>query len=121
MLYASGVHMLEIDLLRTGQRPSSYHALPKWAHYFVMLVRADQTKTQVWALTVRDKLPTLPVPLKSPDPDIRLDLGKALDDAANLGDYGESINYQEEPPLPAFTGEDCEWLQGVLRGKRRLP
>ena len=120
MLYVGGVHLLEIDLLRKGQRPSVYHALPKWAHYFVMLVRADQTKTQVWALTVRDKLPTLPVPLKSPDPDIRLDLGKALDDAVSMGDYGGSINYREEPPLPAFSEEDREWLQGVLREKNLL-
>jgi len=114
MLYAGGVHLLEIDLLRKGQRPATYPSLPMWAHYFVMLVRADQTKTQVWALTVRDKLPTLPVPLKSPDPDIRLDLGRAFHDAVSLGDYDESINYREEPPLPAFSDEDREWLQGIL-------
>jgi hypothetical protein len=120
MLCASGVHLLEIDLLRKGQHPAPYSALPKWAHYFAVLVRADHTKTQVWALTVRDKLPTLPVPLKSPDPDIRLDLSKALDDAVNLGDYSESVNYREEPPLPAFSEEDREWLQGILRDKKLI-
>ena len=115
MLYQSGVHLLEIDLLRNGQRPAPYQTLPDWAHYFVMLVRADQTKTQVWALTVRDKLPILPVPLKAPDPDIRLDLQKALSDAIDLGDYMDVINYQDGPPLPVFSEEDIEWLQELLK------
>lgn len=117
-LYASGVHLLEIDILRKGQRPAAYDALPKWAHYFVMLVRADQNKTQVWALSVRDKLPTLPVPLKSPDPDIRLDLSKALDEAVRMGDYDETINYREDPPPPVFSEEDREWLQSILKEKK---
>ncbi len=121
MLYANGVHLLEIDLLRRGQRPATYPALPAWAHYFVMLVRADQTQTQVWALTVRDTLPVLPVPLKSPEADIRLDLGQALSDAVAPGDYDETINYREEPPPPAFSAEDQEWLQTVLRGRSLIP
>ncbi len=115
MLYSSGVHLLEIDLLRKGQRPAAYHALPRWAHYFVMLVRAADARTQVWALTVREKLPILPVPLKSPDPDIWLDLGKALEDAAGQGEYDEAIHYREEPPSPAFSEEDRAWLQSILK------
>lgn len=121
MLYANGVHLIEIDLLRRGQRPATYPALPKWACYFVMLVRADQTQTQVWALTVRDKLPVLPVPLKSPDPDIRLDLGQAFDDATTPVDYDETIDYREDPPPPSFSDEDREWLQNVLRERSLIP
>ena len=121
MLYLSGVHLLEIDLLRKGQRPAAYQALPKLAYYFIMLVRADQTKTQVWALTLRDKLPTLPVPLKSPDPDIRLDLGRAFSDATKSGDYDEVINYLEDPPAPAFSEDDKQWLQGILKEKKLVP
>ena len=55
-----------------------------------------------------------PSPLKSPDPEIRIDLGRAFHDAVSLGDYDESISYREEPPLPAFSDEDREWLQGIL-------
>jgi hypothetical protein len=86
-----------------------------------MLVRADQTQTQVWALTVRDKLPVLPVPLKSPDPDIRLDLGQAFDDATTPVDYDETIDYREDPPPPSFSDEDREWLQNVLRERNLIP
>jgi hypothetical protein len=114
-LYNSGIHLLEIDLLRQGQRPAAYQALPNWAHYFVMLVRADQTQTQVWAMTLRDALPILPVPLKAPDPDIRLNLQKALWDAIELGDYMDVIKYREEPPAPVFSDEDTEWLQKLLK------
>lgn len=121
LLFASGVHLLEIDLLRKGQRPAAHPALPDWAHYFVMLVRANQNKTQVWALTIRDKLPILPTPLKSPDPDIRLDLGKALREAARAGDYDETINYREEPPPPPFSNQDQDWLRGVLKENKLIP
>lgn len=120
MLYTGGVHLLEIDLLRKGQRPAAHPALPGWAHYFVMLVRADQTRTQVWALTVRDELPVLPVPLKAPDPDARLNLSRAFEDAAQQGYYNEAINYDEEPPPPAFSDEDKEWLKGILRENKLI-
>lgn len=40
---------------------------------------------------------------------------------SSMGDYGESINCQEEPPLPAFSGEDGEWMEVVLREKNLLP
>ncbi len=62
-LYEDGIHLLEIDLLRRGERPGNYPTLPRWAHYFVMLTRGGQPGMDVWAMTVRDKLPVVPVPL----------------------------------------------------------
>lgn len=120
LLHTDGVHLLEIDLLRRGERPLNYPTLPRQAHYFVMLQRAEQYKTEVWAMTVRDKLPTVPIPLKSPDPDVRLDIGVALHTLYERSRYDLSVRYDAEPPPPAFSVEDREWLNGLLREKKLI-
>lgn len=61
--HEDGAHLLEIDLLRPGERPLNYYpTLPRQAHYFVMFQRGERYRTEVWAMTVRDKLPIVPVP-----------------------------------------------------------
>jgi hypothetical protein len=121
LLHEDGVHLLEIDLLRRGERPLNYPTLPRRAHYFVMLQRGERYRTEVWAMTVRDKLPIVPVPLKSPDPDVRLDIGAALNEVYDRSRYDLSVRYDAVPPPPAFSNEDREWLQSILRDKKLIP
>ncbi|MEZ4939637.1 MAG: DUF4058 family protein [Saprospiraceae bacterium] len=116
-LHYAGVHLIEIDLLRRGERPLAHPYLPK-CHYMVALLRAGVGKTQIWAMTVKDPLPVLPVPLKKPDEDSVLDLGQAMKDMYEQGLFEKSINYSELPPPPAFTPEELDWLKslGCLAG-----
>lgn len=120
MLHEDGVHLLEIDLLRRGERPLNYPTLPRRAHYFVMLQRGGRYRTEVWAMTVRDKLPIVPIPLKSPDPDVRLDIGAALHELYDRSRYDLSVRYGAAPPPPAFSDEDQEWLQGILKDQKLI-
>ena len=120
MLHDDGVHLLEVDLLRRGQRPLNYPTLPREAHYFVMLSRGDRFKTEVWAMTVRDKLPVVPIPLKSPDPDVRLDIGAAFNEVYSRSRYELSVRYDVEPPPPAFSADELQELQGILKEKKLL-
>ncbi|MCB0583970.1 MAG: DUF4058 family protein [Phaeodactylibacter sp.] len=120
LLHEDGVHLLEVDLLRRGQRPLNYPTLPRAAHYFVMLSRGDRYKTEVWAMTIRDKLPVVPIPLKSPDPDVRLDIGAAFNEVYERSRYELSVKYNNEPAPPAFSTEDMQWLQGILKEKKLL-
>jgi hypothetical protein len=49
-LLASTAHLLEIDLLRTGERPSLAEPLPE-ALYFIILSRAERRPiAEVWPL-----------------------------------------------------------------------
>src|SRR4029453_5934831 len=65
----STAHLLEIDLLRQGQRLPMHDPLPP-AEYFVLLSRAENRPiTEVWPLALRDPLPTVPVPLLPGDSD----------------------------------------------------
>lgn len=111
-LHYAGVHLVEIDLIRRGERPLEHPYLPQ-SHYLICLLRAGIGTTQVWAVDVKDPLPVIPIPLKQPDKDSLLDLGKAFKDVYEQGAFERSVNYSEAPPPPAFTEEELEWMKGL--------
>lgn len=113
-LHASGVHLLEIDLIRRGQRPFNHPYLPK-SHYLITLIRAGSGTTDAWAFNVQDALPVVPVPLKAPDKDAVLDLGKAMEMIYSRGLYHLSVDYKEEPPPPPFDEENLKWMKQLLK------
>ena len=113
-LHRSGVHILEIDLLRRGTRP--FTSKQKNAHYQMMLLRAGTNNTAIWAINVQDKLPVLPVPLRPSDADVVLDLGKAMAIIFERSLYHLSIDYVNDPtPPPVFSEEDKLWIQEIVR------
>ncbi len=117
-LHSSGVHLLEIDLIRRGQRPFSHPYLPR-SHYLITLIRAGSGTTDAWAFNVQDTLPVVPVPLKAPDKDAVLGLGKALEMIYSRGLYHLSVDYKKEPPPPAFDEEDKKWIKKLLKNAER--
>ena len=69
-LFNSGVHLLEIDLLRGGVRPRLARPLPP-ASYFIFLSRSyRRPMVDVWPIALREAIPVVPVPLTYPDPDV---------------------------------------------------
>lgn len=118
-LLRSDAHLLEIDLLRAGRRPSLETPLPP-SPYFVFLSRAEQRpRVEIWPLSLRDPIPLLPAPLRQPDPDVPLDLGRALHEAYRDARYDLRIDYRQDPPPPPLPPEDAAWLDAHLR-KRGL-
>ncbi|MCB0584994.1 MAG: DUF4058 family protein [Phaeodactylibacter sp.] len=117
-LYRAGVHLLEIDLIRRGERPFYNLDVPQ-AHYWVTLVRAGSEKADIWAFNVQDALPAVPVPLLPADEDRVLDLGQSLQILYERSRYELSIDYQEKPPPPPF-GEDArKWMKQLLEEENR--
>ncbi len=111
------VHLLEIDLLRGGQRPPLVEPVPD-APYYVVLGRADmRPMVEVWPIQLQDRLPVLPVPLLEPDPDVPLDLGGALDTVYDRAAYALQIDYTQPPPPPPLPKADAVWLEGWLKRK----
>ena len=116
-LNQSGVHLLEIDLIRRGERPFSHPTL-HGSHYLMALTRAGTGKTDIWSIAIKDRLPVLPVPLKDTESDARLDLGQALTGIYDRSDYQLSIDYREVPPPPEFIEEDARWINTLLAPHR---
>lgn len=113
-LHSQGVHLLEIDLLREGKRPHR-HPLAVSAHYVVTLLRGDSAHVDIWAIGIKDSLPVVPVPLKAPDPDAILDLQAAFREVYDESFYADSVHYEKEPPLPAFSPEEQKWIRAILK------
>ena len=116
----STAHLLEIDLLRAGERPLLAEPLPEAPH-FIILSRAERRPVaEVWPLHLQEPLPVLPVPLLPPDPDVPLDLGRALATIYDRSGYDLRIDYTQSPPAPALSAEDALWLEAHLQkvGKR---
>ena len=112
-LHYAGVHFLEIDLLRRGTRPFNHPSMPK-NHYIVSLMRAGLRKTTVWGFDIQDSLPVVPVPLKAPDPDAVLDLGKAIEMIYQRSLYHLSIDYTKQPPKPPLSKTEKQWIKKRL-------
>ncbi len=113
----SEVHLLEIDLLRDGERPPLAEAVPL-APYYVVLSRVDRRPTvEVWPIQIQDRLPILPVPLLEPDPDAPLDLGSAVTAVYERGAYARMIDYGRPPPDPPLSGDQSAWLEQLLKEK----
>jgi hypothetical protein len=114
-LLRTQVHLLEIDLLRAGERPPLTQPVPA-APYYVTLSRGERRpKVEVWPIQLADRLPAVPVPLLAPDPDVALDLGALIASVYARGAFGRVLDYSEPPPPPALSAAEKGWLAGVVR------
>lgn len=120
-LYQANVHLIEIDLLRRGTRPFNHPRIPA-VPYLISLTRAQSGAIDLWPLQFVDRLPTIPVPLRDPDPDISLDLATALNEIYDEAAYDLSINYSESPPPPPLSEAEQQWVRQLLdRPTENLP
>lgn len=115
-LHEADVNLIEIDLLRRGERPFNHPAIPK-SHYLITLVRAHHYSTEAWAVGLKDTLPVIPVPLLPPDKDTTLDLSKVLNDMYEQRAMDKSIDYTDTPPPPAFSKEELDWLKQQIEAQ----
>jgi hypothetical protein len=114
-LLRSSAHLIELDLLRGGTRPPLEEPVPA-APYYITLRRANKRPhVLVWPIHLQNTLPTIPVPLTEPDPDVPLDLGAILATVYERGGYATLIDYRQPPPPPKLEEEAAWWLDTYLR------
>jgi len=114
-LLQTRTHLLELDLLRQGTRIQLLGELPP-ASYYVYLSRWQRRPfTQVWPIALREPLPTVPVPLLPPDPDVPLDLQAAVRACFDLVGYERLLDYSGPPPPPPLSDEEAAWVNDLLR------
>lgn len=113
----SQAHLVELDLLRGGLRLPTVTPLPPAHYYAIVSRRGRRPKAAGYAWTLRDRLPTIPVPLKAADPDVPLDLQAAFSTVYDRARYQLSLNYAADlnPPL---VEEDAEWCRRLLDATR---
>jgi Protein of unknown function (DUF4058) len=113
----STAHLVEIDLLRSGQRLPMRQPLPD-APYYVFVGRMEtRPMLEVYPIALRQPLPVIPIPLLPGDPDVPLDLQLALTTIYDLLGYDLAIDYRQAPEVPLPTSEET-WMEEQLRALR---
>ncbi len=113
-LMQTRTHLLEIDLLRQGRRILLLGEPPP-TPYYVYLSRVQRRPfTQIWPIPLRESLPTVPVPLLPPDPDVALDLQAAVRACFELVGYERLLDYSIPLSAPKLDDEDAAWVAQTL-------
>jgi hypothetical protein len=109
-ILASNVHLVEIDLLRGFPR-MPIEKLPA-CDYCVLVSRWQvRPRAGTWPLLLRDRLPEIPIPLRAPDDDARLDLQQVLNRAYDSAKYGDFL--YDQSPEPPLAPADEFWARGI--------
>lgn len=117
-LRRQGVNVVELGLLLGGERIALRKPLPT-GDYFLFVTRAEaREKCIVYPWTIRQPLPTIPIPLKAPDDDIRVNLASVFTTTYDRGRYARALDYRQPPPI-ALNARDQEWAQSVVAASLR--
>jgi hypothetical protein len=114
-LLASPVQFVEIDLLRGGPRMPML-AAPECDYCVLVSRAAERPKAGLWPWGLREPMPTIPVPVRAPDPDARLDLQALLHRCYDSAGYHTYL--YEDSPSPALSKKDAAWARQIVKGAR---
>jgi hypothetical protein len=109
-------NLVEIDLLRGGQRLPMVEPWPNCPYYLLVGRQSRVPYCRVWPAHFHQALPEIPVPLASPDPDVPLALQPLIEAVYERSRYARRIDYTK-PLDPPLTPEQAAWLQERLRSE----
>ena len=112
-ILSSAVHLIELDLLRGGERLLTVEPLPP-ADYYAFVCRADaRPSALVYPWSLRQPLPVIPVPLGGEDADVPLDLQSVFTLLYDRAGYDYSLDYTL-PVSPPLSAADAAWTQQTI-------
>lgn len=110
----SPAHLVEIDLLRAGERPATTQPLRPTTDYCVMIYRRDKRPViDVFEWPLRHPLPSIPIPLAIGDPDAWIDLQTIVKAVYDGAGYEYMLPY-ERPLSPPPRQEDLTWIEQTI-------
>ena len=111
LFFHSDVNVVEIDLLRSGPR-LPLTGVPECDYCLMVSRPAMRPDVQAWAVTLRNPLPTIPIPLRGTSPDATLNLQALLHEVYDAAGY-EDYLYDTPPELPLPEAE-AAWAGQLL-------
>jgi hypothetical protein len=116
----SEVHLVEIDLLRSGKHTS---AVPESRlakridrfDYHVCIHHFDNLEDYfIYPIQLTQPLPAISIPLLPGDPAVSLDLQSVFFRTYDVGQYDRDIDYRTDTVDPPLTPEQAEWAKGLI-------
>ena len=122
-LRSGAVSLVEIDLLRAGQRqfgvprdrvPASHRTT-----YQVCVRKGwESSAVQIYPVPLRLRLPVIQIPLRQTDSPVPLDLQALIELCYRNGGYDDDIDYRSQPD-PPLDAQDDAWADELLRSQGR--
>jgi len=111
-ILASRTNLVEIDLLRGGKRLPVV-GMPSGDYFAVVSPGYRRPRTDVYHWTIRQSLPSIPIPLKKGESAVDLDLQHVVTTVYDRARYQLSLNYAAN--LIVTLGEaDTAWMRQLL-------
>ena len=110
-LLSSTANLVEIDLLRGGPRMPWLDMPP--CDYCVVVSRAEERPhAGIWPIRLRERLPPIPVPLRSGEPNATFDLQEIVNRIYDAARY--ELYIYTSSPEPPLCPEDAAWAREFL-------
>ena len=107
-------HLVEIDLLRSGQ-PMPFYSNGIQSHYRILICRSDRRPVaDLYAFNLQNVIPQFPIPLKLGDIEPVVDLQTLLNSVYDIAGYDMRIDYTRNP-VPPLADADTAWADALLR------
>ncbi len=117
-LLASATSLVEVDLLRAGERPPLGEAAPE-SDYRLLVHRGWRPGVaDLYAFGLRDAIPIIPIPLRQGEDEPLLDINSLLHTLYDQAVYSLRIHY-DQPPTPPLAEADAAWATEVVEQVRR--
>ena len=105
----STAHLMEIDLLRTGEPKPVAGGVP--SDYRILVSRANRRPAaELYPFNLRDAIPRFLLPLRSEDDEPIVDLSTVLDLVYQEAALDLAIAYDQQP-IPPISDDDFGWMQ----------
>lgn len=114
-LLASAVHLVEVDLLRAGERAGLELVEPPLdeTDYVLLVNRGGEPylarMSEIWPAPLNEPLPVIPIPLQAPDRDVPLDLNACIAAIYQRAGYDWRIDYTKPVPQPPLRPAMADW------------
>jgi hypothetical protein len=110
-ILAHSPHLVEIDLLRGGER-MPVEGMPD-CDYVVMVSRSyERPRVELWPVALRNPLQTMPIPLRLGHGDATIDLQKRLHEQYDAAGYEDDIyGARLQPPV---TAAEVQWAEKLV-------
>jgi hypothetical protein len=110
----AGLNLVELDLLRGGERVPIDEPTQAITDYCATVCRAeDAPRVELWPFSLRDPMPSIPIPLPGRQGEPTLDLRNCLDRAYEEGRYRRRAKYDLEPE-PPLSESDQKWAEIIV-------
>jgi len=107
----STAHLVEIDLLRTGESKPMAGGVA--SDYRILVSRANRRPAaELYPFNLREPLPRFLLPLRPGDQEPVVDLQAVLEQVYQEAALDLAINYTQ-PPIPPVSDEDFAWIQSL--------